>query len=130
MKYCKHCGAELVEEAVVCPKCGCSVEEKVAATTTAQKHHPCGIAGFVCSLTGLVLSWLGWVTFILLAAGFVLSIVGICLGKKNGQKTSLAIAGLVLSLVDLVVAIIIIVAAAALLAAIWGSASALALVLL
>ncbi len=28
MKYCKQCGAELVEEAVICPKCGCAAEEK------------------------------------------------------------------------------------------------------
>ena len=25
MKYCAHCGAQLVDEAVVCPKCGCAV---------------------------------------------------------------------------------------------------------
>lgn len=28
MKYCKRCGAELVDEAIICTKCGCSVEEK------------------------------------------------------------------------------------------------------
>ena len=26
MKYCVHCGNELLEQAVVCVKCGCSVE--------------------------------------------------------------------------------------------------------
>lgn len=25
MKYCAHCGAQLVDEAVVCPHCGCAV---------------------------------------------------------------------------------------------------------
>ena len=25
MKYCSQCGAQLVDEAVVCPKCGCAV---------------------------------------------------------------------------------------------------------
>lgn len=25
MKYCSHCGAEIADEAVVCPKCGCAV---------------------------------------------------------------------------------------------------------
>ena len=25
MKYCAQCGAQLVDEAVVCPKCGCAV---------------------------------------------------------------------------------------------------------
>lgn len=28
MKYCKKCGAELVDEAVICPKCGCAVEDQ------------------------------------------------------------------------------------------------------
>ena len=26
MKYCSKCGAELVDEAVICPNCGCAVE--------------------------------------------------------------------------------------------------------
>ena len=26
MKYCKHCGAELCDEAVICTSCGCAVE--------------------------------------------------------------------------------------------------------
>lgn len=27
MKYCTKCGAEIADEAVLCPKCGCSVEK-------------------------------------------------------------------------------------------------------
>ena len=30
MKYCSHCGTEVLDEAVVCPSCGC----KVASTTS------------------------------------------------------------------------------------------------
>ncbi len=26
MKYCTKCGAELLDEAVICPNCGCAVE--------------------------------------------------------------------------------------------------------
>ena len=26
MKYCSQCGAQLVDEAVVCPQCGCPVQ--------------------------------------------------------------------------------------------------------
>ena len=25
MKYCVHCGNELLDDAVICPKCGCRV---------------------------------------------------------------------------------------------------------
>lgn len=28
MKYCTKCGAELFDEAVICPKCGCATESK------------------------------------------------------------------------------------------------------
>ncbi len=28
MKFCQHCGKELVDEAVVCPGCGCAVTAK------------------------------------------------------------------------------------------------------
>ncbi len=28
MKYCEKCGAEIMDEAVVCPKCGCSVASR------------------------------------------------------------------------------------------------------
>lgn len=26
MKFCQHCGKELLDEAVICPGCGCSVK--------------------------------------------------------------------------------------------------------
>ena len=26
MKYCVHCGNELLDEAIICPKCGCASE--------------------------------------------------------------------------------------------------------
>lgn len=26
MKYCTHCGKEVVDEAIICPNCGCSVQ--------------------------------------------------------------------------------------------------------
>ena len=28
MKYCTHCGAEIMDEAVLCVHCGCSVKEQ------------------------------------------------------------------------------------------------------
>lgn len=28
MKYCSSCGSELKDEAVICPKCGCAVNER------------------------------------------------------------------------------------------------------
>lgn len=36
MKYCQKCGNELLDEAILCPKCGCSV---VANTNNSQKEQ-------------------------------------------------------------------------------------------
>lgn len=35
MKFCQHCGKELVDEAVICPGCGCSVQTTNNAQTPA-----------------------------------------------------------------------------------------------
>ena len=37
MKYCSKCGNELHDEAVICPKCGCPVENTNSAAKAAQK---------------------------------------------------------------------------------------------
>lgn len=31
MKFCQKCGKEIMDEAVICPNCGCAVENAVAA---------------------------------------------------------------------------------------------------
>lgn len=30
MKYCTHCGKEIMDDAVICPHCGCAVAGAVA----------------------------------------------------------------------------------------------------
>lgn len=37
MKYCQKCGKEIVDEAVVCTGCGCSVEVNVKKTLTVER---------------------------------------------------------------------------------------------
>lgn len=36
-KFCKHCGGTIAEEAVICPLCGCQVEE---VKSTQQQQQP------------------------------------------------------------------------------------------
>jgi len=36
MKFCSHCGAEVMDEAVICVKCGCSVGGTQASAAAAQ----------------------------------------------------------------------------------------------
>lgn len=38
MKYCSHCGKELMDEAVVCVHCGCAVDNGVSKKVTANSE--------------------------------------------------------------------------------------------
>lgn len=57
MKYCSHCGNELLDEAVICPKCGCPCDEnwnkknsKVINPNASDKSR--GMALLLCALLG------------------------------------------------------------------------------
>ncbi|MBQ3093972.1 MAG: hypothetical protein IJC52_02265 [Clostridia bacterium] len=41
MKYCTHCGQEVVDEAVICVKCGCQTKQISSSATTKFCYH-CG----------------------------------------------------------------------------------------
>ena len=50
MKYCSKCGKELLDEAVICPNCGCPIEDKTIKEfidenkrTTAKKNLYTGL---------------------------------------------------------------------------------------
>lgn len=60
--FCKNCGEEIDDNAVVCPKCGVAVKE-VAAATAADDAPNMGFAvlGFFFPIVGLIL-YLVWHT--------------------------------------------------------------------
>lgn len=39
MKYCSHCGNEVIEQAVVCTKCGCRIQNTAENTFSPQKDE-------------------------------------------------------------------------------------------
>ena len=92
MKYCQHCGKELLDQAVVCPGCGCSVltepkvDESVStglvvlsvliplfgviywpvmAKTRPKCAQACGIAAIISWVVGFV---------IIMASGFIMAL--------------------------------------------------------
>lgn len=100
MKYCKRCGAELVDDAVICPKCGVATGD---VQQEQLKKNAYAIAGFVLSLVSL------FVTLYAIPAvlGLVFSIIGLIQINKGGYKNKgLAIAGIIISAVSLVYAIL------------------------
>ena len=66
MKYCVHCGAGIHDEAVICIKCGCSVEPQktvAVATTDSDNTMETVVKVFLilaCVMQGWLLIPLAW----------------------------------------------------------------------
>ena len=58
MKYCQKCGNELMDEAVICPGCGCA-QGKTAAPAEDSSSFGWACLGFCIPLVGLIL-YLVW----------------------------------------------------------------------
>ena len=91
MKFCTHCGSEINDNAIVCIKCGCTVECKNINKPAVQPEHKSS-ASLVLGIIGIVFAWL----FALV--GHITSIIGIILGIKEYRETE-KITGLVLSII-------------------------------
>lgn len=79
MKYCTHCGNELGEGAVICPKCGCAVEGGMYSNNQAA---PNGGSLSTLSIVGFVLA------FICSIAGLICSIIAFNNAKDAGDERS------------------------------------------
>ena len=98
--FCKVCGKEINDQAVICPHCGCAVEKKQEEVE--KPISILSILGFVLGLVGIFFSYY----LILPIAGLVISICGVYRAKKCNQKLAgLGIAGIVLSSVWLFICI-------------------------
>ena len=88
MKYCSHCGAELLDAAVICPKCGCAVGE-IKSDSQSVRWNGLTIAGFVVSFFSCIV-------------GLILSIIALKQVKRSGENSKgMAIAGIIISSVSL-----------------------------
>lgn len=59
MKYCNQCGAELVDQAVICPSCGASQGSVSGSSAADHKSFGYALLGFCIPIVGLIL-WLVW----------------------------------------------------------------------
>ena len=53
--YCRKCGQEIFDEAVICPHCGVATKDGTAAVK--EEGNGMAIAGFVCSFFMPILGW-------------------------------------------------------------------------
>lgn len=102
MKYCQHCGNEVFDNAIICPKCGCSV----AYNNNSYGHTPVQTDYYtVLSIVGFVLS------FFQCVIGLVISIIAYNDAKKSGNSKSMTLskAGIAVSAVLMGLAVLVIV---------------------
>lgn len=108
MKYCAHCGAELVDEAVICTKCGCWTNDNGQPIETSKpKLNVLALIGFILSLVSILVMVFAvgladesdsaiFIGLPFAIAGLVCSIIGLIKLKRNKQRgMGFAIAGIV-----------------------------------
>lgn len=101
MKFCSHCGKEIMDEAVICPGCGCAVQEQGVVNNGVKEE---------ASKRSIVLGIVGIVGGILLAiVGHICSIIAIifgiidCTEKRKPTGLILGIIGEVISIISSII---------------------------
>ncbi len=98
--FCKNCGAEIDDKAVVCPKCGVAVKREEEKRNVSALS----IVAFCISILAAFVDFF----FLLTITGFVCSIIGVVRCKKLNQRLiGLGIAGIVISVVNLIYRILV-----------------------
>ncbi len=96
MKYCSHCGKEVLDDAIICPGCGCSVQygnnnvQQSKVQPVADTHSGLSIGGFILAFFEPLI-------------GLILSIIAHSEAKRLGsdKSRSLSTAGIIISAVYL-----------------------------
>ena len=141
--FCKNCGAQIDDKAVMCPRCGVATgKAAVAAPAPAlspRQKNSVGLAGFILSLIAVGIPILMMIPFIgslifslafpIVISALVCSAIGLKNVKKFGAgKKGLATAGVVISSIMLgVVAVLVVVYIVMLILALTGALSEFAL---
>ena len=81
MKFCKHCGAEVLDEAVICTKCGCSIGEIPNSKPAFQLNTKRGL------LKTILLSLLTFGIYSIVVMTSVSEDINIIASKYDGRKT-------------------------------------------
>ncbi|MDE7168050.1 MAG: DUF4190 domain-containing protein [Clostridia bacterium] len=102
--YCKHCGHEVNEKAIICPNCGIATDNYTAVSKPAasqQKFNGFALAGMICAIVGII----GGDYLICLPSlvGVILSIVGMVKVKEYKSGFGFALAGIIVGAISLLI---------------------------
>lgn len=106
--FCKNCGQELSNNAVICPHCGIATDNLAftntvngAAKSVQQKTNGFAIAGMICAIVGMLVG----IYFFCIPSivGLVLSIVGMVKVKEYNSGFGFALAGIIVAGVSLLI---------------------------
>ena len=102
--FCKYCGKELNDNALICPNCGVATDKYMAVAKTAdaqQKTNGLAIAGMICAIVGLI----GGDYFFCIPSiiGLILSIVGMVKVKQYNSGYGFALTGIIIGAISLLI---------------------------
>ena len=94
--YCKNCGHEVNDNAVICPNCGVATDNYLKTSTAPEQKNTMALIGFILS-------------FFVAIAGLIISIIAYKNAKKpeyNGDGKNFALAGIIISAVSMGIGLI------------------------
>ena len=106
--YCKHCGHELNEKAVICTNCGFATDNFMQTAKPAnsqQQTNTLAIVGMICAIVGSI----GGNFFLCIPSivGLVLSFIGMERVKEYKSGEGFAITGIIIGAISLMLWMII-----------------------
>ncbi len=97
MKYCQHCGYEIMDGYTICPKCGYSVTNNSSDIVVVSETNIYAIIGFILLFFNPLL-------------GFIFGAIGLSKSKElNGKGGGLSIVTLIFSVIYFLATIIILI---------------------
>lgn len=102
--FCRHCGHEINDNAVICPNCGVATDNYMAVAkpvATDQKFNGLALAGMICAIVGIIGG--NYIFCIPSIVGLILSIVGMVKVKEYKSGYGFALAGIIVGAIGLVI---------------------------
>lgn len=108
--FCKHCGKEVNDNAIICPNCGVATDNygKTPVNTEStpadnnnadKKFNGLALAGMICAIAGIIGG--NYILCIPSVVGLILSIFGIVKARQINSGHGFALAGIIVGAIGL-----------------------------